>query len=188
MPFIGATFGQKTTLALLDPPLSPELGAPDKESHRHYGVVVSRLGDGIFGLEGLFVWTPGLFPGTGPQVVDSSHSISLMGNAMLTTPRRWTEYGLRPFLSGGLGLLDVSATLNADLLGDVLDPDATLVAYNVGGGAIGFFTNRTGVRFEFRFHQAFGRDARSGETLEGGRVRLRYMTLSVGLVFRRGLS
>lgn len=187
VPFIGVTFAQKTTLLLLDPPLSPELGAPEKEGHRHYGGVVSRLGEGILGVEGIFTWTPGLFPGDGPAVIESSRSISLMGNVVLTTPRRWTEYGLRPFLSGGVGLLEVSATLSARL-GDAIDTNATLFGYNVGGGAIGFFTNRTGVRFEFRFHQAFGREAESGETIEGERVRLRYMTFSVGLVIRRGVS
>jgi hypothetical protein len=181
VPFIGLTFAQKTTLIDLDFDASDELGAPDKESHRNFGAVVSRLGEGVLGFEGLFVWTPDLF--TVPPVVESSRSMAFMGNVVLTTPRRLTEYGLRPFVSGGIGALQVSA----EKAGDV-GVSTYLAAFNVGGGAIGFFTNRTGVRFEIRFHQAFGREAEPLETIVGERVRVRYMTFSVGLVFRRGVS
>jgi hypothetical protein len=188
VPFFGLTFAQKTTLQDLDFDVSDELGAPEKDSHKHFGAFVSRLGEGVLGAEGLFIWTPGLFTldASGPvePVVESSWSYALMGNVVVTTPRRLTEYGLRPFASGGLGVVHVLAQKVGE---DPLFPDVStpLFAFNVGGGAIGFFTNRTGVRFEFRYFQAFGRNARTEETLEGERVRLRYMTASIGLVLRR---
>ena len=56
--------------------------------------------------------------------------------------------------------------------------------FNLGVGAIGFFTERTGVRFDFRYHSTFRRseDILSVDTESSY---LRYMTASVGIVWRR---
>ena len=72
-----------------------------------------------------------------------------MGNVVLTTPRSWNEYGLRPFVSGGIGLLYAS-TSAAEAV-DVLPVNARLLGYNVGGGAVGFLNERTGLRFDLRY-------------------------------------
>ena len=67
----------------------------------------------MLGVEGSSHWTPGLFQDDDvsfevPQeLVHSSRSIVAMGNVVLTLPRRWTEYGLRPFVSGGFGVMHV---------------------------------------------------------------------------------
>ena len=53
---------------------------------------------------------------------------------------------------------------------------------NVGGGAIGFLTEKTGLRFDVRYHSTLNR-------LEGapafGAAHVRYVTASVGIVIRR---
>jgi hypothetical protein len=99
-----------------------------------------------------------------------------MGNAVLTAPRRYTEYGLRPLVSGGLGLL---RAWEAD---PVINANASLLGFNIGGGAIGFFTARTGVRFDLRYYANVHRALPEGTALAP--KHLRYMVLSVGLVFR----
>ena len=70
-----------------------------------------------------------------------------MGNVVLTTPRSWNPYGLRPFVSGGIGLLHATAT---DAL-EFSPVNTNLLGYNVGGGAVGFLNDRVGLRFDLRY-------------------------------------
>ena len=175
-PMIGATFLGNTSI------VDPELATDNV--HRHFGGAVSLLGGGLFGVESVFVWTPGFFDDDDPpvQLVESSRSIAWMGNIVVTAPRRWTEYFLRPFVSGGIGWLRTSKLEQTAIFA----PSVDLVGFNIGGGAIGFFTPRTGVRFDVRYYSNLK------PTDEGavafGDVRLRYMTASVGIVLRRGFA
>ena len=60
-----------------------------------------------------------------------------------------------------------------------------LAGFNVGGGAVGFLSARTGLRFDLRYFSTIRpTDEVSGVIIEE-RVRMRYMTASVGVVFRR---
>ena len=169
-PMLGATFFGDTNI--IDPDL-----ATDKV-HRNFGGAVGLLGGGIFGAEGVVVWTPGLFTGD-LGLVRNSRSIAVMGNAVLTTPRRWTEYSLRPFVSGGFGVLTASKTEVAD----VFSTNRNFAAFNIGGGAVGFLSKRTGVRFDFRYYRSLSRSDQGPVAIDA--FHLRYMTASVGLVLRR---
>jgi hypothetical protein len=181
-PMIGLTHGGETNIH--------NIGDAGTQSHLNIGGTVALLGSGIFGVEGVGIFVPS-FKGTKASdplgLVESSRIFSLMGNAVLTTPRRLTEYSLRPFLSGGFGVIRVSVPLT----GALVPSRDTLAGYNIGGGAVGFLTNRTGVRFDFRYYHAFERQEPLGFTdLPAGSgalgpARLSYTTLSVGVVFRR---
>lgn len=152
----------------------------EQEVHRTFGLSVGRFGDGIIAFEGVALLTPGFFEGAsvlGQDLVSDSYALNATGNVILTTPRLWTEYSLRPFLSGGFGVLRVSHD-------GVLPVNATMLGMNIGGGAIGFLSERTGVRFEMRYHRAVGRPEFPEQTLDGGPARLRYFTASIGLVIR----
>jgi hypothetical protein len=181
-PFVGWTFAGGTNL------FDPEDGATQR--HWNFGGTVRLVGPGILGVEGLFVYVPGFFQrsklsaldpaipaGTG---INSSRSLALMGNIVLTTPRTFNQYGLRPFVSGGFGLLqavhdDSELPLRRNLLG-----------YNVGGGAVGLLTDRVGVRFDLR-HFRVAPGQRPGETTPtvGDRVSVHFWTATVGVVFKR---
>ena len=175
-PMIGLTMFGDTSLV--------DLKQATDKGHRQFGGAVSWLGAGLFGVEGLVQWTPGLFERndvtfqTPQEFVQSSRSIVAMGNVVLTLPRRWTEYGLRPFFSGGFGVMHVK---NEDL--GLFPFSLNLPAFNVGGGAIGFFSTRTGVRFDVRYHSTLR--ATDHGPIATGDVHLRYMTASIGLVLRR---
>lgn len=182
-PMVGVTFFGSTNL------IDHELATDNV--HRTFGGSVSLLGGGLLGVESLFAWTPGFFDDDEApnQLVKSSRLVSLMGNVVLTAPRRWTEYSLRPFVSGGIGWVQVSTTeqFPAVIPGETLLPiNNNLVGFNIGGGAVGFLTPRTGLRFDVRYYSNLN------PTDEGpvafGNVRIRYLTASVGIVLRRGFN
>lgn len=178
-PFLGLTFKGDTTL------LDHEQAAGN--THWSFGGAVALMGSGPVGIEGLVVYTPGFFQqdnppavdGLGPPDIVGSRSLALMGNIVVTTPRSWNEYGLRPYVSGGIGLLSATATAAQELLAPV---EARLLGYNVGGGAVGFLTDRAGLRFDLRY---FSNLKPVDDTeIAIGRVHLSYWTGSVGVVFR----
>lgn len=170
-PTVGITFKADTSLLDLDQGTS--------KIHPNFGGSVTLLGAGILGIEGLIVWTPGLFSGN-EVLVSKSHAVAMMGNLVLTTPRNWTEYGLRPFVSGGFGALRVSWT---DV---VFSSTGNIPAFNIGGGAIGFLSKRTGLRFDLRYYNNVTQpEAACPIAFSFGRCHLRHMTLSAGVVIRR---
>jgi hypothetical protein len=179
-PMVGLTFKAATNIVDL------EFGA--EKTHKNFGGAVSLLGDGILGLEGIVVWSPGFFESDDSLInfVDQSRAVSVMGNVVLTTPRQWTEYTLRPYFSGGAGMMHATVT-QADTLpqGPPLEPFRfNAPGFNLGVGAIGFFSERTGVRFDIRYHSTFRRSA-DLFAIEDDSSYLRYMTASVGIVWRR---
>jgi hypothetical protein len=175
-PFVGYTFRGSTTI------VDPETAAG--VVHFNFGGAATLIGAGLVGAEALFVYTPGFFDRDDPpeEIIIRSRSIALMGNVVVAMPRRWNQYGLRPFFSGGVGLLHAGKT---DLLG--VFPGLNFVGYNLGGGAVGFFSERTGVRFDLRRFGSVRSDEESA--LQGfsfGPARLSYWTAEVGVVFRLG--
>ena len=179
VPFVGFTFAGATTLVDSE-------DAVDKR-HWHFGGAVSLLGDGPFGVEGLFLRTPGFFYNDEfacdiNTCVTSGHTYALMGNAVLTIPRHWNRYGLRPFVSGGAGLLHASRN-DAQ---NVLPMHLNLVGMNIGGGAVGLVTDRVGLRFDLRYFRKI--EGPDEDTLDPpvsiGPIRLRYWTMSFGVVFK----
>ncbi len=177
-PFLGLTFKGDTTLV--------DLESATANTHWHFGGSVALVGSGPIGVEGLVVWTPGFFQQDNPPSVDglpapdvvNSRTLAIMGNVLLTTPRSWNEYGLRPFVSGGIGLLHSSAM---DAL-ELYPVDSNVWGYNVGGGAVGFLTDRTGLRFDLRYFSNL--KPSDAPDVAIGRVHLTYWTASVGVVFR----
>ena len=176
---IGVTFAGSTTL------VDPQNGA--EKRHGDLGGAVALLGAGIFGAEVVGVFTPGFFQAdqsklsdVPPVDIESSRTIALMANMIVTTPRKWTEYSLRPFVSAGLGVLHTSQTQAVELLPPLR---ASMSGYNVGGGAVGFFSARTGVRFDLRYYSTLRGTVQEGAAI--GPARLHYMTASVGVVLRR---
>jgi hypothetical protein len=187
-PTLGVTFAGSTTL------FDPQNGTGQR--HVNLGGIVSRFGEGVIGFEGMFIYTRHFFefdgprePGTAPlPELDKNYAMSMMGNVVLTVPRHWTEYFLRPYVSGGFGVLRaVSVDVANPITGESLFPlHATMPGFTIGGGAIGFLSQNTGVRFDVRYHGGLRRDPGNiAENVLGPELHLRYMTAEIGLVIRR---
>jgi hypothetical protein len=176
-PTIALTFHAKTNAPLGD--IAP-IG-----THPSFGGAVAVLGAGIIGVEGIGVFTP-TFMSDDPAVtavVQSSSVLAIMGNVVITTPRRWTEYSLRPYVSGGFGVIHLSVTDVGPAGVPILPTKTNAPAIDIGGGAIGFFSKHTGMRFDLRYYRRIG--AASQALLATDKPEVSFMTASVGVVFRR---
>jgi hypothetical protein len=171
-PFYGVTFGTDTSLV--------DLEAATGLTKQVFGGSISLMGSGILGVEAEVGYVPGFFQrdNSDPLVTDSSLT-TVAGNVVVATPLSWTRESLRPYFVGGVGLM--RAYVN-DVF-NVVQIDK-LVAVDVGGGLIGFFNDRTGVRFELRYFSSIGEPEGAASF---GTPRLSQWRASIGLVLRRPL-
>lgn len=181
-PLFGVTFGGNTTFI--------DLQHGTGKTHMNFGGAVSRFGNGILGFEGLVIYTRHFFEFDGPRdpadppapALAKSYTLSAMGNVVLTVPKRWTEYFLRPYVSGGFGLLRAVSIEETP----VFPLTSNMPGFNIGGGAVGFLTQGTGVRFDFRYHAGLRHDpGKDAENVIVPDLHLRYMTAQIGVVIRR---
>jgi opacity protein-like surface antigen len=171
-PFVGSGFGTTTTHILLEP------GA-EKSSHLTIGGSAAILSRAIFGAEADFGYSSHFFEkDTKAGIFTGSTVATLSGSVLAAVPLSITRESLRPYVVAGLGLLHGAAMDSAD----VFSFDDNLVGLNVGGGAIGLLSPRTGFRFEIRQFRAL-KNGTNGLT---GRetTRLSFWRASVGLTFR----
>jgi hypothetical protein len=142
-PFIGATFGGGTTF------VDPE-DAVGKASVA-IGASAVFLGE-VFGAEVDIADAPGFFESGDKHLVILSRVTTISGNVVVAAPHRLTEYSLRPYFVGGVGLMRVRTTTAFG----VFDVSTLIPALDVGVGAIGFLTNRIGVCWDVRRFQSVG--------------------------------
>lgn len=168
--YFGGAFGGSTTV------VDEDRGA-DK-AHKAFGASLVTLGN-IFGIEADIADSPGFFEnGDSAGLVLSSRVTTVSGDLVIAAPRSRTEYGLRPYVVAGAGLMRYRIV---DAFG-VFDRTRLLPAFNVGGGAVGFLTNRTGVAWELRrFQNMFGSE-QPGFTI--GKEKLSFWRASMAFVYR----
>jgi hypothetical protein len=184
-PFVGYTFRGSTTFLDFDP---VEDEAATDETRFNFGGSVRLIGDFPVGVEAYYVHTPGFFDSKQfnislPRIL-RSRTYAAMGNVVLATPRAWNRYGLRPSLSGGIGLMHAFA----EDQNRVFPFRVNLLGMNLGGGAVGFLSDNVGVRFDLRYFRNI--KGVSQEDLEvpvtlGEPVRLRYWTIGFGMVIKK---
>lgn len=142
-PFMGVKFGGRTSIIDLEQ-------AADR-TKLTIGGSLSRIGDGLFGVEVEGAYIPGYFERNTPDPQDdllaSSYVLDLSGNAIVALPPNMTGGGLRPYLTAGLGLMHAEGV---DIL-TFFRIRRTMPAITLGVGATGLLTNRVGVRFDLRY-------------------------------------
>lgn len=168
-PFIGAKFAGETVLFDFDE------GASNTKVT--FGGIVGRIDDGIFGIEADVGYTPRFFERSSGLLVARSHVLTVMGNVVISMPREVTGDSLRPFFSGGAGLMRIGI----DDAADVLPVSSNLFAINLGGGATGRLTDLTSVRFELRY---FKSSTNESEDVVRPGTSLSFWRAAVGLTLR----
>jgi outer membrane protein with beta-barrel domain len=182
-PFVGFNFLGDTNLNLTELP----------KRHWLFGGTGRLIGAGPLGVEGLFTYVPGAFesftfedpfvfnPSESTGTITKSNAYALMGNVVLTTPRSWNQYGLRPYVSGGMGLLHVYHNE------DTFPARGDLLGYNAGGGAVGLLSDRVGLRFDLRYFSTTPHGKQPSDeifTEDNERVRVHFWTATVGVVLK----
>ena len=141
-PFIGVKFAGDTNF--------PDLEQGAGSTKLTLGAAAGVVGEGLFGVETELGYSPRFFERSNGSLIARSNVLTLMGNVIITAPRALTGYSLRPFVSGGGGLIHVGIQDVAD----ILSVSENLFGINVGGGAVGVLTPRTSVRFDLRFFKS----------------------------------
>lgn len=168
-PYLGTRFAADTTFVL-----SRE---GTEQNTFTFGSSIGFLTDGVFGIEADLSFVPGFFTGIS---IESSLVTTLMGNVVVATPLGVSQYGLRPYLTGGVGLLRAQGR-GEEILGRVID--SNLIGMNVGGGAIGPISPRSSLRFELRYFRNLGGDE-DALTVNRANVELSFWRGTVGLALR----
>lgn len=163
-PYAGVRFAADTTFVV-------GLGA--EQNKFAFGSSIGFLTDQGLGVEAEIGFVPGFFEGGS---VRSSRAVTLMGNLVLAAPIALAQYGLRPYVSAGAGLLHAQASGEVDEFFS-----SNLFGMNLGGGAIGPLTPRSSVRFDLRYFRSLTDDER---VARAGGPQLSFWRVSVGLTFR----
>jgi len=131
-PFIGYNFGG-------------DAGCPEitncEDKHVNYGVGFGALGS-IVGFEAEIAHTSDFFGATPNQ---STGVLTFMGNFMLAP-----KIGpIQPYGLGGIGLMRTTVESAGQ------NDDQNQIAWDIGGGLIGFFSAHVGVRGDIRYFHSF---------------------------------
>ena len=184
-PFIGYTFRDHDQSVDFD--LSEDSAATD-EPHLNFGGRVRLIGDSPIGVEAYYVHTPGVLrrQAVQHQPAPESREPHLRGHG-----KRGARHAA-PLESLRAEAVAVrrhrSDARSLDDQGQVLPFTLNLLGMNIGGGAVGFLSDRIGVRLDLRYFRYIG--GVSAEDLDlpvtfGDSVRLRYWTLGFGVVIKK---
>jgi hypothetical protein len=117
-----------------------------------FGGLGTWLTDGILGVEAEVAHAPRFFEEEDNNLVLSSQVTTISGHVIVAAPLNVVGDSLRPFLLGGLGLVHSAIEQQVQLS----EPDNALGLF-LGGGAIGFISNRAAMRFELRHVRTLSR-------------------------------
>ena len=131
-PFGGVTFGSN---------------ADSSDSNKiAFGVDAGGLNQGVFGAEVDFGYLPSYFGSS--STLGTNYVMDLTGDLIIAVPTSATRgTAFRPFATVGLGLIRAKAEGSGGFTG-AAENDA---AFNVGGGAMAFFSNHVGLRGDVRY-------------------------------------
>ena len=153
------------------------------ERKMNFGAALSWMGAGALGFEVDFGYSPNFFQNTtGDSDFEfgDSNVTTLMANLKVGAPfGGQSGGGIRPYASGGLGLIK-SRIDDAD---DLFEVNSTDFGLNVGGGVAGFFSDNLGLQGDVRYFRSL-QDNEPDDEVDVALGSFRFWRGTVGLVFR----
>jgi opacity protein-like surface antigen len=128
-------------------------GNAEGREHLTYGASIGWMGAGIFGFEADFAYTPEFFEADDDDIdlFSGDNVTTFMANALLGVPiGGQVGAGFRPFVVGGIGLLQTQVQ-SAD---DLFEVNNNEFGVNIGFGAMGFASDHVGFRGDLRYYRA----------------------------------
>jgi hypothetical protein len=172
-PFLGTTFGGSADVNGVSGTFADEF-----EQKLNYGASLAWMGGGVIGFEVDFGYSPNFF-----GVSDTNASFNLVGDGNVTTAMGNIVVGaplggVRPYASGGLGLI----ASRVDNPGQFFDKASTQdLGMDVGGGVM-FLGGNVGVRGDLRYFRSLQNSDPNGVDLSLGSFR--FWRGTVGVTFK----
>jgi opacity protein-like surface antigen len=143
-PYVGANFSRGGDIFDLD----------SGNTSVNFGGSLGWMGAGILGLEMDFGYSPHFFETDDVTSLDGNVT-SFMGNVIIGIPiGGQTGGGVRPYVSGGAGLL----RSRLDDVEDFFDLNENSFGVNAGAGLMVFFTDNVGLRGDLRYFRSLSDD------------------------------
>jgi opacity protein-like surface antigen len=172
-PFIGANFGGNASFGDFDD-VDDEF-----EKRVDFGATIG-WNPNVVGFEVDLGWSPNFFEDTtGDRNFNfgDSNVTTLMGNLLISAP---PGTGIRPYASGGLGLMRARATVDDGVFNDLTVND---LGINIGGGINGQFSDSVGLRGDIRYFRSL-QDNEPDDEFDIGLADFNFWRGSIGLTFR----
>lgn len=173
-PFIGVNWGGSATFNTEDVEFEDEF-----ERRLNYGATLTFLGNGAIGFELDFGYSPNFFQNTTADpdfdFASDSNVTTFMANLIVAGP----SGRIRPYATGGVGIIRSSITNPEDFFDDV---DTNDLGFNVGGGVGGFFSDKVGIRGDVRYFRSLQDKEPDGE-FDLGIGSFKFWRGTVGLIF-----
>jgi hypothetical protein len=146
-PFVGATFNGSANFGAAGVDVKTDL-----ERNLTYGASFGWMGNGVIGFEVDLGYSPNFFDtnaelDNGFDLIGDGNVTTLMANLLVGAPLG----GVRPYASGGVGLIRTSV----DGLGQFFDQlNESDLGLNAGAGIMGFFGDNIGIRGDIRYFRS----------------------------------
>jgi opacity protein-like surface antigen len=161
---------------LLTPYLGVTFGGDTPKQQVNYGLSAAFLGSGVLGMELDASVTPNFFETDSDDIEDSNVS-TFMANLMLAAPA--SSPGVRPYASAGVGIIRSKATS----VDNFFDLSENSFGVNAGGGLIGQFSDRAGVRADIRYFRSV-QDSAAGDDIDIDFGGFNFWRGTLGVTFR----
>jgi hypothetical protein len=171
VPFIGANFGGDVGRPLRE--------TVDERNRLAWGFGVGGMAGGIFGAEFDFGYTHNFYASNG-TFVTKSNLITAMPALVIGIPvGGQSGPGIRPYVVAGAGLL------RRDLDFTTIDTlSRNDWGYTLGGGVMGYFSDRVGLRGDLRYFRNFKVDDIDITGVDFERGTFNFGRASLGVLFR----
>ena len=147
-------------------------------SRTAFGGNVGFMGGGIFGVELDVAYTKNFY-GEGSVVGDNS-LLTVMPAVIIGIPIGGQQgLGVRPYATAGVGMIRRDLNISGF---DVFD--GSDLAYNLGFGVMGYFSDHVGIRADYKYLRNFEVDDTSLTNIDFHRGTFDFSRAGVGILFR----